>query len=234
MSAQASSTLVVLLSGRKGVGKDTAADLLVRHHGFMKVAFADALRLMALDVVRTFMGYEHASMSWFTHRGAKEVPMWDINEYQLANPQWADDPDTRIPVVHPSRRTPRQVMQVLGTDIVRRHVGANVWVDATIQRIQKAQAASAATRVVISDCRFPIEHARVRDAFPDARVIVLRLEGEHARAPRNNTGRHEHVSETAMDGYESFYAVVHNDKRKGPETLLLQLEQVMGLSGSST
>jgi len=41
------STLIVMLSGWAGSGKDTAASILVKQHGFERVAFADALKIDA-------------------------------------------------------------------------------------------------------------------------------------------------------------------------------------------
>lgn len=60
---------VVGISGFARVGKDTAADWLVRNHGFTRVAFADALRSVLYDMdplVRKFVdlfGWEEAKLA---------------------------------------------------------------------------------------------------------------------------------------------------------------------------
>lgn len=42
--------MIIALSGLAGTGKDTAADMLVRNHGFVKVALADPLKRICRDV----------------------------------------------------------------------------------------------------------------------------------------------------------------------------------------
>jgi len=42
--------LIIGLSGYAGSGKDTAGEILVKHHGFTRVAFADRLKELALRI----------------------------------------------------------------------------------------------------------------------------------------------------------------------------------------
>jgi hypothetical protein len=42
--------MIIALSGLSGTGKDTAADILVRNHGFVKVSLADPLKRICRDV----------------------------------------------------------------------------------------------------------------------------------------------------------------------------------------
>lgn len=42
--------MLIAISGRAGSGKDTAADFLVKNHGFVKVAFADPIKRVCLEV----------------------------------------------------------------------------------------------------------------------------------------------------------------------------------------
>jgi hypothetical protein len=60
-------TTILLLSGWAGSGKDTVADILVRKHGYHRVAFADALKRDA--AVRTGL-----PLSDF-HTAAKDKPL---------------------------------------------------------------------------------------------------------------------------------------------------------------
>jgi len=42
--------MIIALSGLSGTGKDTAADILVRNHGFVKVSLADPIKRICRDV----------------------------------------------------------------------------------------------------------------------------------------------------------------------------------------
>ena len=43
-------SMLIGLTGPPGCGKDTAADHLVKNHGFVRVAFADTIREVALTI----------------------------------------------------------------------------------------------------------------------------------------------------------------------------------------
>lgn len=65
--------MIVGLSGQAGAGKDTVADFLVEHHGFVKIALADPIK--------------RAAMEW-----------WDFTEDQLWGPsEMRNKPDERYP-----------------------------------------------------------------------------------------------------------------------------------------
>lgn len=66
--------MIVGLSGQAGSGKDTVADFLVEHHGFVKIALADPIK--------------RAAMEW-----------WDFTEEQLWGPSSErNKPDKRYPL----------------------------------------------------------------------------------------------------------------------------------------
>ena len=64
--------MIIVFSGPAGSGKDTAGDMLVRHHGFVKIAIADEVKRICMR-------------------------LWDFSEEQL----WGDlkdEPDKRYPL----------------------------------------------------------------------------------------------------------------------------------------
>ncbi len=83
-----------------------------------------------------------------------------------------------------SYMTARHVMQFVGTDIFRK-MYENVWVDATLRRIE----ADSPSIAIITDCRFPNEV----EGTQGAGGVVVYL----TRAPF--AGQDEHSSETALD-----------------------------------
>lgn len=95
------------------------------------------------------------------------------------------------------KMTARKIMQYFGTDICRK-MYFNVWVDATINRIQIEQSSLA----IIGDIRFPNEVEAVQKA--EGKVIRF------LRAPF--AGQDEHTSETALNDYplEKYDAVIDN------------------------
>lgn len=128
------------LVGHQGAGKDTFADLLVRDHGFVKMAFADPLRAI----------------------------VWELNPIILDDAILGGFEDYRTLVEgygygEAKRRFShiRQTFQVLGTDAVRRYLGEDVWADAWERAI--AESLRAGKRVVVPDVRFHNEIDRIHE-----------------------------------------------------------------------
>lgn len=88
----------------------------------------------------------------------------------------------RLTCHKPGKMTAREVMQFVGTNIFRKMYG-NVWVDATIRKIQEEKSELA----VITDCRFPNEVEGIQKA--GGKVIRF------TRQPFED----QHESETALD-----------------------------------
>jgi hypothetical protein len=64
----------------------------------------------------------------------------------------------------------RNLIQRLGTEGGRELLGENVWVDATIEKVWYHE------NVVISDVRFPNEHAAIKD-FPESKTFWIHRPG---------------------------------------------------------
>lgn len=98
-----------------------------------------------------------------------------------------------------NRMSARDIMQYVGTDIFRK-MKPDVWVSATINRIQKEKPQIA----LITDCRFPNEVSSIKDAGG----LVMRL--------TRNPFRSDHLSETILDesnyDWSNFDYICHNDE----------------------
>jgi hypothetical protein len=108
MSETESPALIGLI-GKKGSGKDTAAEGL-EAFGFQNVKFAGALKAM-LRTLLVYQGVDEITIGRMIDGDLKEVP----TEY-LAG------------------KTPRFAMQTLGTEWGRNHIGPDFWLDTAMKK----------------------------------------------------------------------------------------------------
>lgn len=126
----AETPMLIGLTGYAQHGKDSVAKVLVEEFGFTRFAFADALKHMAL-VLNPIIG-ELDNDEILRLSDAVEALGWEGAK---------QDPEVR------------RFLQVLGTEGARATFGDDCWVLALDDHINR----SGASRVVISDVRFPNE-----------------------------------------------------------------------------
>ena len=97
----------------------------------------------------------------------------------------------------------RTLLQYVGTDVISSQQPA-YWVNFIISILKFFE--NEWDYVLIPDCRYPTEVARMREEFP---TVLLRVERPNFESGLTDKQKH-HVSETSMDNY-SFDAVVQND-----------------------
>ncbi len=129
------------LHGKAGASKDTAADYLCHQHGWMRYALADPIRagLYAMLYKLKLDGdiTPELAPAVFTDRFLKEKTLPGIG------------------------KSPRQLMQTLGTEWGREMVHPRLWLilaDATIERHRD----QGGVGMVITDIRFPDEAEWIR------------------------------------------------------------------------
>lgn len=120
-------TTIIGFTGRKGSGKDTAANVLVEEQGFANVKFAGALKGM-LAFYLYYVGVDSLQAERMIDGDLKEVPFEVLGG-----------------------KTPRHAMQTLGTEWGRDLIHPDIWVDSFFRR------AAQFDNVVCSDVRFPNE-----------------------------------------------------------------------------
>ncbi len=125
----------------------------------------------------------------------------DDDKNSLTELKWQDMPDSNkqrlgfLPWGDPEGfMTAREVMQHVGTNIFRK-MYPDVWVDATIRRINEDNTILA----VVTDCRFLNEVKAIHKA--GGKVIKLL---------RDPCEEDSHASEKALDDFEGFDAVIDN------------------------
>jgi hypothetical protein len=126
---------VIALTGFQGSGKDTAAQALIQHHGFMAIAFADALK----DAVAAIFCWPRDLIEGETG----ESRAWR----EVVDPWWAER--LGIPDF-----TPRFALRHIGTGIMRQHFNPDLWL-LNVER--RCLSLGQGARIVITDARFPNE-----------------------------------------------------------------------------
>jgi hypothetical protein len=186
--------LMIGLTGYAYVGKDTLADLLVRSHGYHRLGFADPLKamLLALDpaMVRS--------------TDDKVVEVTSVSELLV---KYGGSWDKAKPDPYYGTEL-RRLLQRLGTEAVRNHLGDDAWVRAAASRVNR----NGWSRVVIPDVRFPNEAEFVRESGG----IVVRIE-RPGYGPVN-----AHVSDAGQSQINASL-MIFNDGT--PEEMLTELER---------
>lgn len=169
--------IIIGVSGKKGSGKDTLADIMVKKYGFIKKSFAEALKY---GVRRDFdLTKDH------TDGKLKELPTeftkakYYTSDGQLNTEYW----------------TPRDIMIAYGQFF--RQFDPNYWVNKVFDRLPppRGNFGHRDIRIVISDVRFKNEADRIRKEGG----FIARLE----RKPELNIYKtvSNDISETDLDNY---------------------------------
>lgn len=161
--------MLIGLTGLKQAGKDTVGNVLVRNHGFVRFAFADRLKDMALAIDPHVATFENQDSP--TGRCCERLSgLVDAVGWERAK----TFPDVR------------RLLQRLGKEAVRDHLGENVWVDVVMRQAEPLM--KTGLDVVITDVRFLNEY----DAIAKHDGMVWRI----VRDGQTNTDTHP--SETEM------------------------------------
>jgi hypothetical protein len=130
---------VIALTGYAGAGKDTVGKILVEQHGFTRVAFADRLKAMALELDPILEVVDDSE----TRACARLSEIIDL--------YGGLDEAKKLPAV-------REFLQKLGVS-ARNHIHPDVWVNAALSIADAHN--TLGSNVVITDCRFKNEAGAV-------------------------------------------------------------------------
>lgn len=140
--------MIIGITGLIASGKDTAADYLIRFHGFKKLSYAGTLK----DTVAAVFGWDREMLEGTTQSSREwreQVDEW-----------WAE----RLGLPH---LTPRWILQYWGTEVCRKNFHNDIWVASVENQIRRS-----GDNIVITDCRFKNE----LDAIKKSGGITVRIE----------------------------------------------------------
>jgi len=206
---------ILLLSGYKQSGKDTAANYLVQDRGFKRAAFADSLK----NDVSTFFNLSRKDMD---DQSTKESPILDrpvqsydpfsklVNEFlfkefrtrdgkQPLHFNWFDgemvsvETDGQSIEIKELFWTPRAACIFVGS--VGRSFNADHWVDRALTNVGDINKPIGLQNVVVSDFRYKSEYNRVIELFGKDIVKTVRID-------RFDTVNSTDPSERNLDDFE--------------------------------
>jgi hypothetical protein len=196
--------LVIALSGLAGAGKDTVADILVRDHGFTKMAFATPLKEMLLDL-NPIVGIYEPDCDCSCGDCCETEPVYLMDLYESYDMSDEDIKDSSCgPEV-------RRLWERFGTDVMRKR-----WPDFWVEQTTNAIFASGKDRIVLSDCRFPNAADRVYDlSLPDwdedtQAYVESEINSSVWNVVRPGLDRGEHEAES-YSGALNEEITIHND-----------------------
>lgn len=189
----------VAFIGRMFSGKTTASNILVQDMGFVKLAFADPVKIVSAAMLDQMNAY---------------LRVYDL---PALNSNGAWDYDT----IQKRKKEPqvRKLLQLVGTELGRELVGyENIWVDILLKSAEDLEC------VVVDDCRFPNEADALREhGFRIVRVdrpVEDRLTLMRKAYPHDLESIMDHPSETSLDLYEHDDYLFAEDLDKLQETVL--------------
>lgn len=195
--------MIIALSGKKKSGKDTVANFLVKDRGFTKLSFATPLKDL---IVRVFK-----IDSNLLHDDSKKDEELDFNlsiDYshldhirQIVSEEWGYniDYDTRENIEDffgKEIETPRQLMQIVGTDILRNHVDENIFINLLVEKIKQLQ-----TPVVVADARLKNEREKLLELGAVLTLIKRDI----------GLDEDDHISENDLGDEDEYDLVIENN-----------------------
>lgn len=197
--------MIICLAGLKGSGKDTIADILVKDWGYTKRAIADDLKEMLADVFNLDKKYFYdVTLKEKEFPNKVEMDFEHIDKirkyvenlgYELDVEQIAELEE----FVGISFPTPRNMMQIVGTDIVRSIVDDSFWIRLTMEKLKERT-----TPVVICDVRLSNE----REAFQEAGTLLILIK----RPDLDQTDTH--ISENDLGEDDEYDVIITNNGSK--------------------
>jgi hypothetical protein len=194
---------IIGLGGEKETGKNTVATFFVESERFKEIAFADPLKEMLVKLTGLDPKYFYDQ-----NFKEKELPYFiNIDHdfldrlYNIVENQWGinvdfEQRDKIDCFAGTTVKTARELMQMVGTDILRRYIRDDIFVVLLFSRLKEIDG-----DVVVTDVRLSNE----RDALRKAGAKLMRIKRPSV------TKKDNHISENDLGKDSEYDAVVLND-----------------------
>ena len=123
---------IIGIVGLAGAGKNTVADILINNYGYELDSFAKPLK----DITALIFGWDREMVEGAT----KESRQWREKNDTF----WSEKLNKDI--------SPRKMLQFLGTDLFRKHLHQDIWINSFLKRNSDPD-----KKIVVADVRFPNE-----------------------------------------------------------------------------
>jgi len=217
--------MIISISGKKLVGKDTAADFLVKTFGFKKIGLADSLK----EILSSALGIPLAD---FHDQTKKELPLttWDKYPGLMSGDiqNILDEIMIRFPLMDYEKSAVdkfftkerfsslRDLMQKFGTECCRTLIDQDIWL-----KILQSQITDCDQNLVCCDARFPNERKFFRELGAKLWMIERTLPGKTDTHPSENQlgtiTDYDHIMSNngTFDDLEWIVGVFYNMDRTG-------------------
>lgn len=173
---------ILALSGKARSGKDSFANVLVKKHGFTRIALADSLKNLCARVF--YMDPSEFEDEKKDQRIQRvHLDFHDIDAIRtIVQNEWnfeiTEEDREYLEEYHGTGYdTPRDILRGVGM-MLRDHVDQDIWIKLVLEKIKEVGA-----KVVITDCRFPNE----RDIFKNMGGTLIKIK----RNDNGETSEHE-------------------------------------------
>lgn len=175
--------MIIGIIGKKGSGKDTMADYLVKQYEFKQFTYAEPLKKICQE-------------------------LFSLTDEQVNCPHLKEVIDERW------GKTPREILQQIGTDLFRKHYDENIWVNILKEKIKLDVKTK---NIVVSDIRHQNELDNITQ-FENCVVFHIErpsLQNTDTHSTENNVFHYSNIITIKNDStIEHFYTKINNELEK--------------------
>lgn len=157
--------MIIGVSGRARSGKDTIAKIMIDKFGFKKISFADSLKEIASDAFEIPLNYFHDDDKKDSPFPMPILVTEQHLERLVKNLLAAGCDITQNQVNELNSKglglsfvSPRQLLQIVGTDLCRGTLGNTVWIDIFKRKVSVAEG-----NFIVPDVRFLNERSAIKE-----------------------------------------------------------------------
>jgi hypothetical protein len=196
--------MLIAFAGKKFAGKDTAAEILIKKHGFISIRLADSLKDMCSScfvVKREDMDDPKLKESPFTKPiiiNNNHVNLLLLRLKYLGIEVTEQQEEQLRKFIGTELVSIRNLLQFVGTDMIRTHIDDNIWLKLFDKKLKELQH----DNIIVTDARFKNE----RDHLRNMGAILC-----YVHRP-NNESVDSHKSENELGHHSDYDVLIINDK----------------------